>query len=447
LLSTFLPLPLSRPLPRSIHLKASTIATSHTIMLASLRKAGSIARTASAGQRRYLSIHEYQSMNLLNSYGIPTPKSVAAKSPEEAFEVAKNFGTDKLVIKAQVLAGGRGKGKFDTGLQGGVHMVSTPDQAKDYASKMIGSKLITKQTGAAGRVCNAVMLAERRDPTHEYYVAVLNDRASNGPVLVASSQGGMNIEEVAAKDPEAIITTPINFEKGLDQATAVGVAEKLGFKGAAREEAAKIFINLYKIFKDKDATQIEINPMAETKDGAVLCMDAKFGFDDNADFRQKDVFALRDISQEEPSEVEAQKANLNFIKLDGNVGCLVNGAGLAMATMDVLALHGGQPANFLDVGGGATPETVKKAFELLLADKNVKSIFINIFGGIMRCDYIAEGVIKATKELEMTIPLVVRLKGTKEAEAKQMIKDSGMKIIAFDGLDEAAERAVQLATA
>ncbi|KAJ7275368.1 succinate-CoA ligase [Mycena haematopus] len=415
-------------------------------MLSSLRKAGALARAASAGQRRFLSIHEYQSVTLLNSYGIPTPKGIAAKTPEEAFDVAKNFGSDQLVIKAQVLAGGRGKGKFDNGFQGGVHMVGSPQQAQEYASKMIGSKLITKQTGAAGRICNAVMLAERRNPTHEYYVAVLNDRASQGVVLVTSSQGGMNIEEVAAKDPDAIITTPISFKDGLSKQEAVGVAKKLGFKTEDTQgQAADIFINLIKIFKEKDATQIEINPMAETDDGAVLCMDAKFGFDDNAEFRQQDIFALRDISQEEPSEVEAQKANLNFIKLDGSVGCLVNGAGLAMATMDVLALHGGNPANFLDVGGGATPETVKKAFEILLADPKVKSIFINIFGGIMRCDYIAEGVIKATKELSLNIPLVVRLKGTKEKEAKDMIRESGLKIIAFDSLDEAAERAVQLA--
>ncbi|EIW86425.1 succinyl-CoA synthetase beta chain SSC-beta [Coniophora puteana RWD-64-598 SS2] len=414
-------------------------------MLASLRKAGSVARAVSASQKRFLSIHEYQSVNLLNSYGIPTPKSIAAKSPEEAYSVAKSFGHSNLVIKAQVLAGGRGKGHFDSGFQGGVHKIDSPEQAQEYAGKMIGAKLITKQTGAAGRVCNAVMLAERRDPSHEYYVAVLNDRASQGPVLVVSNQGGMNIEEVAAKDPNAIITTPIDFENGLSQQTALDLAKKLGFSEAAQKEAAGIFVNLYKIFKDKDATQIEINPLAETADGRALCMDAKFGFDDNAEFRQQDIFALRDISQEEPSEVEAQKANLNFIKLDGSIGCLVNGAGLAMATMDVLSLHGGQPANFLDVGGGATPDTVKKAFEILLTDPKVKSIFINIFGGIMRCDYIAEGVIKATKELSLDIPLVVRLKGTKEAEAKQMIKDSGLKIIPFDGLDEAAEKAVQLA--
>ncbi|KAI0728605.1 succinate-CoA ligase [Fomitopsis betulina] len=417
-------------------------------MFASLRKAPSLARVASAGQRRFLSIHEYQSVKLLNSYGIPTPKSIAAKSPEEAVEAAQQFVSTGCVIKAQVLAGGRGKGKFDNGFQGGVHVVSSPEQAQEFATKMLGSKLITKQTGAAGRICNAVMLAERENASHEYYVAVLNDRNTEGPVLVASAQGGMNIEEVAAKDPSAIITTPINFERGLSKPEALDVAKKLGFKtDTALNEAADIFINLYKIFKEKDATQIEINPLGETTDGRVLCMDAKFGFDDNAEFRQKDIFALRDITQEEPSEVEAQKANLNFIKLDGNIGCLVNGAGLAMATMDVLALHGGNPANFLDVGGGATPETVKTAFSILLADPKVKSIFINIFGGIMRCDYIAEGVIRATKELGLTIPLVVRLKGTKEAEAKQMIRESGLKIMPFDELDDAAESAVQLAHA
>ncbi|KAI0322275.1 succinate-CoA ligase [Amylostereum chailletii] len=415
-------------------------------MLASLRKAGSVACAASAGQRRFLSIHEYQSVNLLNSYGVPTPKSIPAKTPEEAFQAFKSFEKGGAVIKAQVLAGGRGKGKFDTGLQGGVHKVDSAEQAKSYAAQMIGSNLITKQTGAAGRLCNAVMLAERRDPAHEYYVALLNDRATQSVVLVASAQGGMNIEEVAAKDPSAIITTPIPLATGLTKDAALGIAQKLGFSTPeATNEAADIFINLYKIYKDKDATQIEINPLADTTDGHVLCMDAKFGFDDNAEFRQQDIYKLRDISQEEPSEVEAQKANLNFIKLDGSIGCLVNGAGLAMATMDVLTLHGGQPANFLDVGGGATPETVKKAFEILLADPKVKSIFINIFGGIMRCDYIAEGVIKATKELALTIPLVVRLKGTKETEAKAMIKESGLKIIAFDSLDEAASKAAELA--
>ncbi|KAI8461549.1 succinyl-CoA ligase beta-chain [Phakopsora pachyrhizi] len=395
-------------------------------------------------QRRNLSIHEYLSMGLLNEYGIPTPACRAAKSPQEALKIATEFGKP-LVIKAQVLAGGRGKGHFDgkNGLKGGVQMVDSPDQAQEYAKQMIGNKLITKQTGAAGRICNAVMLAERREPSHEYYVAILNDRSLNGPALVASAQGGMNIEEVAAKDPDAILTYPINFERGLSIEEGVEIAKKLGIKD--QRAAAEIFINLYRLFKDKDATQIEINPLAETKDGAVLCMDAKLGFDENAEFRQEKVFQLRDKSQEDPTEVEAAKYGLNLIKLDGNIGCLVNGAGLAMATMDVLKLNGGNPANFLDVGGGATAEAVKKAFQLITHDKGVKSIFVNIFGGIMRCDVIAEGIIKATEELSLNIPLIVRLQGTKEQEAKKLIRESQLKIFAFDELDEAATKAVELA--
>lgn len=405
------------------------------------------ATAVGASQRRNLSIHEYLSMNLLNEYGVPTPKSKAAFSASEARDVAKNFGADKLVIKAQVLAGGRGKGHFDgeNGLKGGVQMVDSPEQAAKFAEQMIGHKLITKQTGAAGRICNAIMLAERRNPTHEYYVAILNDRGLGGPALVASRQGGMNIEDVARDDPSAIITTPIDFEAGLSKDKALEIAKKLEFQPDAQEKAADIFIKLYTLFKEKDATQIEINPLAEVEGGDVLCMDAKLGFDDNAEFRQKDVFALRDLTQEAPSEVEAAKFDLNFIKLDGSVGCLVNGAGLAMATMDVLNNQGGSPANFLDVGGGATAQAVKKAFELLLADAGVKSIFVNIFGGIMRCDVIAEGIILAAKELEMKIEIIVRLQGTKEKEAKELIRESGMKISAYDNLDEAAAAAVKAA--
>ncbi|ODN82791.1 hypothetical protein, variant 3 [Cryptococcus amylolentus CBS 6039] len=324
-------------------------------------------------------------------------------------------------------------------------MVDSPAQAKEYAEKMLGYKLITKQTGAGGRVCNAVMLAERLPPQKEYYAAILNDRTTGGPVLVSSSQGGMNIEDVARDTPDAILTTPLDFENGISKETALELAGKLGFKEGARKNAADVFEKLYTIYKEKDATQIEINPLAELSTGEVLCMDAKFGFDDNADFRQKDIFKLRDITQEDAQEVEAAEYGLNFIKLDGDIGCLVNGAGLAMATMDVLNLHGGSPANFLDVGGGATADAVKKAFELLLTNKDVKSIFVNIFGGIMRCDVIAEGIIKATKELELQIPLIVRLQGTKEAEAKKMIKESGLKIFPFDGLDEAASKAVEAA--
>ncbi|CED84980.1 succinate-ligase (adp-forming) [Phaffia rhodozyma] len=397
---------------------------------------------------RQLSIHEYQSVKLLNDFGIATPVSKPAFTAEEAEQVAKSFGDkqNELVIKAQVLAGGRGKGHFSSGFQGGVHMTDSPAQAKEYASKMLGEFLITKQTGAEGRACNAVMLAERTPPKKEYYVAVLADRTTQTPVLVASAQGGMNIEEVAHDSPEAIITTPISYEHGLTDAEAYEVAVKIGVESeSSRKQAAKVFQNLYKIFKEKDATQIEINPMGELEDGTILCMDAKFGFDDNAEFRQADVFALRDKSQEDPGEVDAAKYGLNYIKLDGNIGCLVNGAGLAMATMDVLKLNGGDPANFLDVGGGATASAVKKAFEIVLSEKKVKAIFVNIFGGIMRCDVIAEGIIKATKELDMTVPLIVRLQGTADAEAKEMIRASGMKIYPFDNLDEAANKAVELA--
>ncbi|SCZ92589.1 BZ3500_MvSof-1268-A1-R1_Chr5-2g08007 [Microbotryum saponariae] len=468
-------------------------------MLAALRSTRAKLPKAStlSQQRRHLSIHEYLSMNLLNQYGVPTPKSKPAFSADEAFQVAKNFGADKLVIKAQVLAGGRGKGHFDgkDGLKGGVQMVDScvasrpahpsrahhwtltvflylpnrPEQAQTFAAQMIGHKLITKQTGAAGRACNAVMLAERRKPTHEYYVAILNDRGLGGPALVASRQGGMksvprshhprpyrilnrepslsshSIEDVARDDPSAILTVPIDFEQGLSHSAALETAQKLGFESANQDKAADVFVKLFKLFKEKDATQIEINPLAEVEGGDVLCMDAKLGFDENAEFRQEDVFKLRDLTQEDPAEVEAAKYGLNFIKLDGSIGCLVNGAGLAMATMDVLNLNGGKAANFLDVGGGATAEAVKNAFELILSDKGVKSIFVNIFGGIMRCDVIAEGIIMAAKELELTIPLIVRLQGTKEVEAKKLIKESGMKIFAFDGLDEAATAAVKAA--
>ncbi|KAI3617198.1 hypothetical protein CBS9595_003107 [Malassezia furfur] len=423
-------------------IRAYNLFRSRASMANSMLRAG----PAAATQKRFLSIHEYLSMGMLNKFGIDTPKFIPAKTPEEAYEAAKKFNGESVVIKAQVLAGGRGKGHFDNGLQGGVHLVKTPEEVRDLAQKMIGSKLITKQTGAAGRVCNAVMIAEARAPAHEYYAAILNDRVTQLPVLITSNQGGMSIEDVAKENPDAIITTPIDYTKGLDLKAAEEVAHKLGFSSPKLEkEAAETFVNLYKLFDQKDATQVEINPLVETKDGAVLCLDAKLGFDDNADFRQEDVFKLRDTTQEDASEVEAGKYGLNFIKLDGNIGCLVNGAGLAMATLDVLSLKGGKPANFLDVGGGANAAAVKKAFELLLQSKDVRAIFVNIFGGIMRCDIIAEGIIQATKELQLTIPLVVRLQGTKEAEAKELIRNSGLKIFAFDHLDEAAQAAVQKA--
>ncbi|KAJ3322008.1 hypothetical protein HDU76_013972 [Blyttiomyces sp. JEL0837] len=383
-------------------------------------------------------------MGLLNEYGVKVPRGGAAKTPAEAEAVAKSLGTDDLVIKAQVLAGGRGKGHFDSGLKGGVRVVYSPAEVKMFAEKMLGHKLITKQTGEGGRICNAVYVVERLYVRREFYFAILQDRASQGPVIIASSQGGMDIEAVAHENPEAIITHPVDINKGLLRSDALKIAEKLGFHEEAILKAADIFEKLYKIFLEKDATMIEINPMAEIANGDVMCMDAKFGFDDNAEFRQKDIFNLRDTTQEDPREVAAAKWNLNYIGLDGNIGCLVNGAGLAMATMDIIKLHGGEPANFLDVGGGANAQQVAEAFKIISSDPHVTAILVNIFGGIMRCDIIAQGIIEAVRQLGLNLPLVVRLQGTEVGAAKKLIQESGLRIISIDDLDIAAQKAVQM---
>ncbi|KAJ3281076.1 hypothetical protein HK104_000231 [Borealophlyctis nickersoniae] len=412
-------------------------------------------------QRRNLSIHEYLSMGVLQQYGVKVPRGAVAKSAEEAEKIAHDLGSEDIVVKAQVLAGGRGKGHFDSGLKGGVRVVysyvfernfaaamSGPTEVKMFADKMLGHKLITKQTGAAGRICNAVYVVERLYVRREYYFAIIMDRATQGPVIIASSQGGMDIETVAAETPEAIVTHSIDINKGLQTEDARRVAEKLGFTGKAVDEAVDIFNKLYKIFIEKDSTMIEINPLAEihTEDGGstVMCMDAKFGFDDNADFRQKDIFALRDKTQEDPREVAAAKWNLNYIGLDGNIGCLVNGAGLAMATMDIIKLHGGDPANFLDVGGGAQADQVTEAFKIISSDPRVSAILVNIFGGIMRCDIIAQGIITAVNQLGLNLPLVVRLQGTEVDAAKKLIRESGLRMFSIDDLDEAAQKAVKM---
>lgn len=395
-------------------------------------------------QLRNLSIHEYLSADLLRQYNIDVPKGANAKNAAEAETVAKQIGGDDMVIKAQVLAGGRGKGTFDNGLKGGVRVIYSPTEAKLLAENMIGHKLITKQTGAAGRLCSSVYICERKFARREFYLAVLMDRASQGPVIVSSSQGGMDIEGVAKENPDAINTTYIDINVGVTDEMALDIATKLGFSEQCIPEAKDTIQNLYKIFCEKDATQIEINPLSETSDHKVMCMDAKFGFDDNADFRQKDVFAMRDETQEDADEVRAAKSGLNFIKLDGDIGCLVNGAGLAMATMDIIKLNGGQPANFLDVGGGATPAAIKEAFELITSDSKVSAIFVNIFGGIVRCDAIAHGLINTVKALDLKIPIIARLQGTNMEAAHALINDSGMKIFSIDDLQSAAERAVQL---
>ncbi|KAJ1988405.1 succinate--CoA ligase beta chain [Dimargaris cristalligena] len=399
---------------------------------------------AAAIGKRHLSIHEYLSMGLLNKYGIKTPRGEVAKTPEEAYQAALKLGTDDMVIKAQVLAGGRGKGTFDNGLKGGVRTIYSPNEAKSFAEKMLGHTLVTKQTGAAGKVCNAVYVVERKYVRREFYFAILMDRATQGPVVVASSQGGVDIESVAAENPEAIHKLPVDLQKGLQRADAVRLAEQIGFSKQCVEDAADSMLNLYKLFVAKDATMVEINPMAESAQHEVLCMDAKFGFDDNADFRQPDIFGLRDVTQEDPREVKAHEFKLNYIGLDGDIGCLVNGAGLAMSTMDIIKLNGGEPANFLDVGGSATAQQVTEAFKIISSDSHVSAILVNIFGGIMRCDVIAEGIITAVNQLSLNIPLVVRLQGTNVEEAKKLIASSNLRIIACDDLDEAARKAVQL---
>jgi succinyl-CoA synthetase beta subunit len=296
-----------------------------------------------------------------------------------------------------------------------------PREASILADQMIGHKLITKQTGAAGRLCNAVYIVERKFARREFYLAVLMDRASQGPVIVASSQGGMDIETVAKEQPEAIITTHVNIHEGVTDEMARNIANQLGFSEQCIEEAKDTIQKLYKVFMEKDATQIEINPLSETTDHRVLAMDAKLNFDDNADFRQKEVFEWRDVTQEDPEEVKAATSGLNFIKLDGDIGCLVNGAGLAMATMDIIKLNGGSPANFLDVGGGATPEAIKQAFELITSDPKVTAIFVNIFGGIVRCDAIAKGLISVVETMNLRIPIIARLQGTNMEQAHKLV--------------------------
>ncbi|VUG20319.1 LSC2 [Brettanomyces bruxellensis] len=396
-------------------------------------------------QVRFLSVHEFRSASLLKQYGVGTPKGIAAFTPEEAYEAAKKLGTDDLVVKAQALTGGRGKGHFDTGYKSGVHLVKGAEEVKQVAKEMLNHQLITKQSGAAGKPVSAVYVVERKYPLHESYLSVVMDRKNQSTMIIASSEGGMSVEEVAKKNPEAIKKFPVNINEGVSDELATKIASGLGFTADAVPKAAADIKTLYKIFKEKDAMQVEINPLTETKEHDIECVDAKFNFDKSAAYRQKDVFAWRDVSQEDPDEVEASKYGLNFIKLNGNIGCLVNGAGLAMATMDVVKLYGGAPANFLDVGGASTPKTIEKAFELIMSEKKVNAIFVNIFGGIVRCDYVADGLINATKNLGLKVPVIARLRGTNLEIARKMIENSGLKhLYLYSDLDEAAKKAVEL---
>merc|ERR1712142_796584 len=416
------------------------------LALRSPKKVASVLSAAcvSVNQKRDLSVHEHVSMSLLQEAGVPVPKFGVAKSAAEAKKIAEDIATDDLVVKAQVLAGGRGKGHFAGGAKGGVRLVYSPEEVEEASAGMIGDFLITKQTGADGRICNSVMVTERKYTRKEFYIAFMNERSFNGPVCIASSEGGVNIEEVAEKNPDAIVKFPIDVKKGLEIDGAKEIATAVGIHPNKVDEVAQILLNLYSLFTTKDASMVEINPFAEDSTGEFVCLDAKLKLDDNAEFRQKAVFDQRDWSQEDKREVEAANYNLNYIALDGDIGCMVNGAGLAMATMDIIKLHGGSPANFLDVGGGATSQQVKEAFKIITIDPKVNALLVNIFGGIMRCDVIAEGIIAAARELKLMTPIVVRLQGTMVDEAKVLIASSGMKILPVNDLDEAARLSVKL---
>jgi len=392
-----------------------------------------------------MNIHEYQAKELLQRFDVATTRGKVASTLDEAEQIARELGDVDVVVKAQIHAGGRGKGKFKNGFKGGVHIRKTPQEVREVAAKMLGQILITHQTGPTGRVVNKVLVAQSAEIAREIYFAVLLDRATAAPLIVASSEGGVDIETVAAKSPEKIIREPIDPLAGLQPFQTHKVAKQLGFESSQLKSAAKLFEGLYRTFVAFDCSMVEVNPLVITTKGDVLALDAKFNFDDNALYRHPEIAALRDVAEEDPREVEASKHGLNYIGLDGNIACLVNGAGLAMATMDIIKFYGGDPANFLDVGGGATEEQVTEAFKILIADKKVKAILVNIFGGIMKCDVIAQGIINAAKTVNLSVPLVIRLEGTNVERGKKLLKQSGVELIAADDLTDAAQKAVAAA--
>ena len=389
-----------------------------------------------------MNIHEYQAKELFDRFQVPSPIGRVASTPEEAAAAAREFAGAKLVIKAQVHAGGRGKGHFKNGFQGGVHLIESPEQAAEFAGKMLNETLVTIQTGEAGKLVSKVMIAEAVDITHEYYLAILMARATCRPVIVVSTEGGMSIEDVAHNTPEKIVRQFVHPLLGLQAYETRKLVAALGLTGDNAKQFSKLLANLYKLFVSCDCAMVEINPLVTTPDGRVLALDAKFGFDDNALYRHPDIVAMRDKSEEDPREVAASEYDLNYIGLDGNIACLVNGAGLAMATMDIIKHFGGDPANFLDVGGGASKEQVTAAFKIILGDPNVKGILINIFGGIMDCNIIAEGVIAAAKETGLPIPLVVRLEGNNVELGKATLAASGLDIVAASDMSDAARKIV-----
>jgi succinyl-CoA synthetase beta subunit len=385
-----------------------------------------------------LKIHEYQAKSVLARFGVPVPRGEVIGNAAEASAVAERLGGSVVVVKAQIHAGGRGKG-------GGVKLAKSPDEAERVAKQMIGMTLVTHQTGPEGRKVGRVLIEEGVQIERELYLSMLIDRAAGQPVIIASAAGGMDIEEVAATHPEKILREHVDPATGVIPFQARKIAFAMGLASGPAGKMVKLLEAIYRAFIETDASMIEINPLILTKSGDLLALDAKVTFDDNALYRHPDLRELRDLTEEDPLEVEASKFSLNYIRLDGNIGCMVNGAGLAMATMDIIKLAGGEPANFLDVGGGANAEQIKNAFRILMADKNVKAVFINIFGGILRCDILAAGVIAAVKELGVPVPIVIRMEGTNVEEGKRMLRESGLNFTTADSMSEGAERVVALA--
>ncbi|HEY9569925.1 MAG TPA: ADP-forming succinate--CoA ligase subunit beta [Metalysinibacillus sp.] len=384
-----------------------------------------------------MNIHEYQAKEILRKYGVAVPKGNVAFSPDEAVKVAKELNADVTVVKAQIHAGGRGKA-------GGVKIAKTLEEVRSYAKELLGKILVTHQTGPEGKEVKRLYIEQGSDIQKEYYLSLVVDRATSRVTLMGSEEGGMDIEEVAAATPEKIFHEVVDPVVGLTAFQARRMAFNMNIPTKLVGSAAKLMMRLYDAFVDTDASTVEVNPLAITGDGEVIALDAKFNFDDNALYRHKNIVELRDFNEEDPKEIEASKHDLSYISLHGNIGCMVNGAGLAMATMDTISYYGGTPANFLDVGGGATAEKVTEAFKIILSDENVKGIFVNIFGGIMKCDIIAAGVVTAAKEIGLEVPLVVRLEGTNVEIGKKMLNESGLNIVAADSMADGAQKIVKL---
>ena len=393
-----------------------------------------------------MKIHEYQAKELFKSFGVPVPAGGVASTPAEARKVAEGLDAGKFAVKAQIHAGGRGKGtmKEDPSIHG-VAVVSSVEEVEKAAADMLGKTLVTKQTGDAGRLVQKVLVEAASDIERELYVGMAIDRATESPVVIASAEGGMSIEELAKEKPEAIIRMPVDPLTGLYVFQARSLAIKIGFRGKAMEKAARLIAALTRLFMKSDASLVEINPLVVTGDGEILALDAKINFDDNALFRHKDYAELRDLAEEDPLEAKAKEVGISYVSLDGSIGCMVNGAGLAMATNDILTVFGGQPANFLDVGGGASAEQVEEAFKIILGDPDVVAIWVNIYGGIARCDVIAGGVITAAKKVGLPVPLVVRLQGTNAEEGRKMLAESGLELTAATTMAEGAKKAVEAA--